>query len=147
MLYEGNQAPGFSLPATPEQMLSLADFKGQSKVVLYFYSKDNTSGCTRQAQAFRDGLDQIQAKGAVVIGVSPDSLASHQGFSAKHALNFPLIADVDRTLINAYGVSKDPVANKGVNRTTFVIDTDGTIQKIFRNVKVDGHFEKVLAQL
>jgi peroxiredoxin Q/BCP len=147
MLYEGDQAPGFSLPATPDQTLSLADFKGQSKVVLYFYSKDNTSGCTRQAQAFRDGLAQIQAQGAVVIGVSPDSLASHQAFSAKHALNFPLIADVDRTLISAYGVSKDPVANKGVNRTTFVIDTEGTIQKIFRNVKVDGHFEKVLAQL
>jgi peroxiredoxin Q/BCP len=147
MLHEGDQAPGFLLPATPDQMLSLAQFQGKSKVVLYFYSKDNTSGCTRQAQAFRDHLAAFQAKGAVVIGVSPDSLASHQGFSAKHGLNFPLVADVERTLIAAYGVSKDPVAQKGVNRTTFVIDAEGTIQKIFRNVKVDGHVEKVLAQL
>ncbi len=146
----GHAAPAFSLPSTQGTKVSLKDFRGQ-KVVLYFYPKDDTSGCTREACAFRDALPDYRKAGAVVLGVSPDGLASHAKFRGKYQLPFTLLADEDHAVAEKYGVWKEKSMYgrkyMGIERTTFVIDAAGKIARIFPKVKVDGHVEEVLAVL
>ncbi|WP_337174719.1 thioredoxin-dependent thiol peroxidase [Paludisphaera sp.] len=147
MVLEGQQAPDFSLPDQDGDEVKLSDLKG-SPVVLYFYPKDDTSGCTKQACAFRDGFPDFQAVGAVVLGVSPDSAASHAKFIAKHELPFTLLADVDKTVCEAYGVWKEKSMYgrkyMGVERTTYIIDREGNVARVFPKVKVPGHADAVL---
>lgn len=149
-LSAGQPAPDFTLPNDEGQLVSLADFRGQ-KVVLYFYPEDDTPTCTEQACSFRDGLSEIHNRRAVVLGVSADSVASHEKFKQKFHLTFPLLSDVDRTVCNAYRVwqKKQMFAHKfwGIVRTTFIIDENGVIAKIFPRVRVKKHPEKVLAVL
>ncbi len=146
----GQPAPDFTLPNDEGQLVSLADFRGK-KVVLYFYPEDDTPGCTKEACSFRDGLGDVQQHGAVVLGVSADSADSHVKFKQKYHLNFPLLSDVEKKVINAYGVwqEKSMFGRKymGIVRTTFIIDETGKIAKIFSKVKVDGHLDEVLAAL
>ncbi|MGB6648703.1 MAG: thioredoxin-dependent thiol peroxidase [Bacteroidota bacterium] len=150
MLQVGDKAPPFSLPTGDGKKLSLKDLKGK-KVVLYFYPKDNTSGCTREACSFQENLTSVRRKGAVVVGVSPDSEASHKKFSDRYDLTFDLISDEKKEIVKKYGVwkQKSLYGRKyfGVERTTFVIDEKGKISHIFPKVKVDGHIEEVLAVL
>ncbi|MEE3234745.1 MAG: thioredoxin-dependent thiol peroxidase [Candidatus Latescibacterota bacterium] len=150
MVEEGKKAPGFSLPNATGETINLSDFKGQN-VVLYFYPKDNTPGCTKQACGFRDASEEYDAVNAVVIGISPDNEASHQKFRDKFELPFLLLADPDRKAIEAYGVwkEKNMYGKKymGVERSTFIIDKDGVTVKIIRKVKVEGHVESVLSML
>ena len=145
----GDTAPDFTAH-TDDGEISLKSLRG-SKVVLYFYPKDNTSGCTREACDFRDHTPKFKRKKVVVLGVSPDSVKSHQGFKAKHELDFPLVSDPDRKIANAYGVFKEKnmYGKKvmGIERTTFVIDEKGKIAAIYPKVKVDGHVVAVLAAL
>lgn len=146
----GFQAPAFKVMTDEGKEVSLADFRGK-KIVLYFYPKDNTPGCTRESCSFRDGLAQIKRKGAVVLGASPDSVKSHQKFKADQKLNFPLLSDAEKKLVQAYGVWKEKSlygrTYMGVERTTVLIDEEGRISRIFPKVQVDGHFEEVLASL
>lgn len=146
----GDPAPDFTLPSGDGKAIKLSDYQGH-RVVLYFYPRDNTPGCTKEACAFRDESGKIQALKAQVLGVSTDSTDSHQKFSAKFNLNFPLLADVDATVAQAYGVwqEKNNYGKKyfGIVRSTFVIDETGHISHIFRRVKVDGHSDEVLAAL
>jgi peroxiredoxin Q/BCP len=148
---EGKAAPAFTLPASDGSKVSLRDYRGREKVVLYFYPKDNTPGCTKEACGFRDSIAGVRRKGAVVLGISRDSVASHEKFIAKFELPFLLLSDVTGEVCEKYGVlkEKESAGRKvtGIVRSTFVIDTDGRIKKIFRNVKVDGHVEEVLAAL
>ena len=146
----GSCAPVFSLPNEKGQIVALSELKGK-KIVLFFYPKDNTSGCTKEACSFRDGLQAIRKKGAVVFGVSADSVASHQKFSQKFDLNFPLLSDESKAMIQAYGVWKEKSMYgrkyMGIERTTVLIAKDGTISHVFPKVKVEGHFEEVLEAL
>ena len=146
----GQKAPPFSLLDDKGQKVSLSDFKGK-RVVLYFYPKDDTPGCTKEACAFRDGIDEIRDSGAVVLGVSADSVESHKKFSTKYDLNFPLLSDVDKKVLHAYGVWKEKSLYgrkfMGIERTTYVIDEQGKIAHIFSKVKVDSHLEDVLGEL
>jgi peroxiredoxin Q/BCP len=147
---EGEPAPDFTLPDQDGHPVSLADLKGQP-VVLYFYPKDDTSGCTKEACAFRDARKDYQKAGARVIGVSPDSVKSHKKFAEKYELPFTLLADTEKTVCEAYGVWKEKSMYgkkyMGVERTTFVIDKNGKIARIFPKVKVDGHAAEVLAAI
>ena len=147
---QGAAAPEFSLAATGGQIISLKDLRGK-KVVLYFYPKDDTPGCTKEACNFRDGIAAIEKAGAVVLGVSPDDVKSHEKFQAKYNLPFTLLADHDHHTAEAYGVwkGKSMYGRKymGIERTTFIIDGAGKIARIFEKVKVDGHHEEVLAAL
>ncbi len=149
-LQEGESAPDFNAPTDQGNVVSLADFRGQ-KLVLYFYPKDDTPGCTREACAFRDGISQIQAKGAAVLGVSADSVASHQAFRDKYTLNFPLLSDEDRKLVQDYGVWKERNmygrTYMGIERTTFLIDEEGRIRRIFPKVNVETHYDEILQAL
>ena len=144
----GKPAPAFSLPSTEGDTLALKALKGK-KVVLYFYPKDDTSGCTKEACAFRDAHPDYRKAGAVILGVSPDSLKSHDKFRGKYELPFTLLADEDHAVADAYGVWKEKSMYgrkyMGIERTTFVIDTAGKLAAIFPKVKVDGHSEEVLA--
>ncbi len=147
----GGPAPDFSAPAITREgakTVSLSDFAGKSSVVLYFYPKDDTPGCTTEACSFRDMLPDFEAAGSVILGVSPDTQASHAKFAEKHALPFPLLADPDHAIAEAYGVWKEKMnygkTYMGIERSTFVIDKSGKIAKIFPRVKVDQHVEKVL---
>jgi len=146
----GSRAPAFSLPNEKGQVVKLSELRGK-KVVLFFYPKDNTPGCTQEACSFRDGLQAIRKKGAVVLGVSADSVASHQKFSQKFDFNFPLLSDESKAMIQAYGVWKEKSMYgrkyMGIERTTVLIDKDGTIRQVFPKVKVNGHFEEVLEAL
>jgi peroxiredoxin Q/BCP len=146
----GSKAPDFTLENGDGEKIKLSAFKGK-KVVLYFYPRDNTPGCTREAMAFRDGIKKIAKKGGVVLGVSTDSVASHRNFSEKCVLNFPLLADTEKKVVAKYGVWQEKKnygrSYMGIVRSTFVIGEDGKIVKIFPKVKVDGHFEEVLAAL
>jgi len=141
------KVPDFSLAATSGQTISPADLAGR-KVVLYFYPKDSTPGCTTEAQQFRDLHDQFLAAGAVVLGVSRDSLKSHENFKAKQSLPFELISDPDETLCSLFGVMK--MKNmygkqvRGVERSTFVIDPSGVLRREWRGLKVPGHAQEVL---
>ena len=150
MVKEGQKAPDFELPSSEGGELRLADLRGKT-VVLYFYPKDDTPGCTREACAFRDTQAQIKKTGAVVLGVSPDSLASHGKFKAKYKLNFPLLADADKKVAKKYGAFGEKVMYgkkvTGMIRSTFVIDAEGVVRKVFPRVRVDGHAEKVLDAL
>ncbi len=146
----GERAPEFTATTDAGTRVSLKDFRGQ-KVVLYFYPKDDTPGCTREACDFRDNLEAVQTKGAVVLGVSPDSVVSHVAFKQKFGLPFTLLSDEDKTIVTAYGVwkerNRDGRTFMGVERTTFVIDEGGVITHVFPQVKVDGHISEVLAAL
>ena len=126
---------------------SLSDFKGRSQVVLYFYPKDDTPGCTREACAFRDSLSTLNESGVQVLGVSNDDVESHSKFRSKYSLNFPLLADIDGHVSREYGVYKlfdfDGQKEWGIERSTFVIGKDGKVKKAFRKVKVDGHVDEV----
>lgn len=144
----GNKAPDFSLPASGnEQKISLADFRGK-KVVLYFYPKDDTPGCTKEAQEFRDALADFKAANTVILGVSKDSCNAHDKFINKYDLNFSLISDENGELCEAYGtwVEKSMYGKKymGIERSTFLIDEEGTICQVWRKVSVPGHVEAVL---
>ena len=147
MLQEKEKAPLFTLPDQNGHPVSLSDFAGK-KVVLYFYPRDNTPGCTAEACSLRDGRAELQRMGFEVIGVSPDSVKSHQGFIAKHGLNFPLIADADKSIAAAYGVWGEKKfmgrTYMGILRTTFVIGPDGTIEKIFDKVNTKDHFKQIV---
>ena len=146
----GAKAPDFSLPTGDGKTLTLKDLKGKN-IVLYFYPKDNTSGCTREACSFRDNIKAVEKKNAVVIGVSTDSIESHKKFSGKYDLPFPLLSDAEKKMVRAYGVwkQKSMYGKKywGIERTTFIIDTKGMITHIFPKVKVDGHTEEILSAL
>lgn len=154
MIEEKQTAPGFELPgineAGEEKQYSLSDFKGQ-KVILYFYPRDNTPGCTTEACDFRDNLARVQSAGAVVLGVSPDSTASHGKFRVKQGLTFPLLSDTERSVAAAYGAYGEKKmygkVSMGIIRSTVLIDEEGIIQKIWRAVKVKGHVEAVLSAL
>lgn len=147
MLKEGQAAPNFKVKNDRGEEVSLSDFRGKN-VVLYFYPKDNTSGCTKEACGFRDLQSQFAKHDAVILGVSPDSVKSHQNFKSKYELPFPLLSDENKDLVQKYGVWKEKSMYgrkyMGVERTTFVIDKDGKIDKIFPKVKVPQHPEAVL---
>ena len=150
MLEVGKKAPDFSLLNQDEKRISLKDFIGQ-KVVLYFYPKDDTSGCTKEACSFSDDLPKFSKIDAVILGVSPDSVKSHKKFSGKYKLKFNLLADEEKKVIEKYDVWKEKSMYgrkyMGVERTTFIIDEKGKIKKIFNKVKVDGHNKEVLEAL
>ena len=147
-LQAANRAPDFSLPTDGGGLLSLKGLKGQ-KVVLYFYPKDDTSGCTKEAIAFRDALPEFEAIGVTVIGVSRDNVVSHNKFKEKYDLDFPLVSDTDGTLCVRYGtwVEKSMYGKKyrGIERSTFLVDGEGLIRHVWRKVKVSGHAAEVLA--
>lgn len=149
-LQAGDPAPGFSLPDETGKTVSLSAFRGK-KVVLYFYPKDNTPGCTTEACSFRDTLQNLKKKGAVLLGVSADSVSSHRKFSDKFQLNFPLLSDESKMMIQAYGVWKEKTLYgrkfMGIERTTVVINEEGTIKRIFPKVKVNGHIAEVIQAL
>ena len=148
---EGAPAPDFSLPSTSGETISLSDFKGKQAVVLYFYPKDSTPGCTVEACSFRDNLAAVQGHGAAVLGVSPDTVKSHASFTQKQNLNFPLLADTERELAKAYGVwvEKKQYGRTfmGIERSTFLIDKDGKIKKIWRKVTPKTHVADVITAL
>lgn len=147
---EGTPAPAFKLPATGLEegaTLSLADFQGKP-LVIFFYPKDNTSGCTKEAIGFSEALEQFKALGIAVLGMSPDSLKSHLKFQEKHGLNVQLASDEEKRAVDAYGVwvEKSMYGRKymGVERSTFLIGADGLINRVWRKVKVAGHVDEVL---
>jgi peroxiredoxin Q/BCP len=150
MLKQGDKAPAFALPADDGSTIALKDLKGK-KVVLYFYPKDDTSGCTKEACGFRDSWKDVQRLGAVVLGVSPDGLVSHGKFKKKYSLPFPLLADESHEVAEAYGAwgEKSMYGKKymGILRSTFIIDEQGRIAKVFEKVKPEGHAAEVLAAL
>lgn len=150
MLKIGAKAPDFSLDSDEGRKISLKGLQGK-KVVLYFYPKDDTPGCTKEACSFTENFDRIKKSGAVVLGVSADSVESHKKFKTKYGLNFPLLSDPQREVIKKYDVWKEKnmygKKSMGVERTTFVIDESGKISHIFPKVKVEGHTEEVLQKL
>ncbi len=150
MIKEGDLAPDFTVQASNGKTVALKDLRGKN-VVLYFYPKDDTPGCTIEACGFRDRLKDIEKLNAVVLGVSPDSVSSHDKFTSKFQLTFPLLADEDKKIAQAYGVwvEKSMYGKKymGVARTTFVIDKNSRIAKIFPNVKPDGHNQQIIEAL
>ena len=149
-LQVGDPAPDFSLADADGNTVRLADLKGK-RVVLYFYPRDNTPGCTKEACAFRDNYDAYQAKDVVILGVSTDDAKSHQKFITKHDLPFPLLVDEDANVATAYGsyglkkfMGKEYM---GISRSTFVIGPDGSLEKIYRKVKAEKHPVELLAEL
>lgn len=150
MLQAGDPAPDFTMEADKGGAVSLKDLKGKT-VVLYFYPKDDTPGCTRESCGFRDHYPSFQGRDVLIYGVSCDDIPSHEKFAAKYDLPFPLLSDPDTSVSTAYGVYKEKTnygrKYMGIERSTFVIDGEGRIARIFRNVKVDGHVEKVLDEV
>lgn len=150
MVEEGKKAPDFKLKDQDGNTHSLKDYKGK-KVILYFYPKDDTSGCTKEACAFRDELPKFEGVNAVILGVSPDSIDSHKKFANKYELPFTLLADENKEAAEKYDVWKEKSMYgrkyMGVERTTFVIDEEGKVKKIFPKVKVDGHNDELLEAL
>jgi peroxiredoxin Q/BCP len=148
MLNEGDRIPDVKLAGHDGETVSPADFRG-NKLVVYFYPKDDTSGCTREAQDFTALADQFEKAGTWLLGVSKDSPASHARFIAKYGLKVPLVSDVDGAACEAFGtwVEKSMYGRKymGIERATFLVNRDGTVQRIWRKVKVPGHAEEVLA--
>lgn len=146
----GDKAPDFALTSDKGEKMSLKQFL-QKQVVLYFYPKDNTPGCTREACDFRDSIMSLEKVAAVVLGVSLDDQTSHQKFVKQYSLPFTLLCDTEATVSKAYGVYKEKslYGRKfwGIERTTFIIDKDGKIKQVFRKVRVDGHRDKVLEAL
>ena len=147
VLTEGMEAPGFTLMGSDHQLHSLRDYRGR-KVILYFYPRDHTPGCTNQAKAFRDAIESFKAQNAVILGISRDIITSHEKFTTKHELPFLLLSDTEETVCNLYGVLKEKnmYGKKaiGIERSTFLIDEAGIITKIYRKVKVAGHIDDVL---
>lgn len=147
----GMPAPPFKLPSSKGREISLEEFRNQKNVVLYFYPKDDTPGCTIEACDFRDNLARLNKADTVVLGVSMDDLKSHQKFIKKFNLPFPLLSDVDRKVIDAYDVWDEKTmfgkTFMGIERTTFLINKKGIIQKIWWQVTVPGHVEEVLAEI
>lgn len=147
MLNEGDYAPDFTTKDQNGNAVKLSDFKGK-RVVLYFYPKDDTPGCTKQACSLRDSFDVFEEKGIKIFGVSTDDEKSHQKFISKYNLPFDLLADTEKEIVESYGVwgEKNNYGKKyfGINRTTFLIDEEGKIVKIFKKVKVDEHADEVL---
>jgi peroxiredoxin Q/BCP len=150
MLAPGDKATDFSLTADDGRTVRLSELKGRP-VLLYFYPKDDTPGCTKEACGFRDAWADVQDTGATVFGVSPDAVVSHQRFRAKYRLPFALLADPDHAVAEAYGAwgEKSMYGKKyqGILRTTFLIDGTGTVRRVFEKVKPEGHAEEVLAAL
>lgn len=150
-LQEGETAPDFHLKSDDGKAYSLSQFAGKKDVLLYFYPKDDTPGCTKEACSFRDTFPQFTKKGVEILGVSNDDLDSHGKFRKKYNLIFPLLSDPDHKVSESYGVYK--LKNNygrdywGIERSSFIIGKDGKIKKIFRHVKVEGHTEEVLANL
>jgi peroxiredoxin Q/BCP len=146
-LESGDKAPSFSLPSSSGGSVSLDALRGK-KVVLYFYPKDDTPGCTKEACGFRDSKDDLDEEDLVVLGVSADDLDSHQQFIDKFHLNFPLLADIDRTCIDAYGVWGEKEFRgrrmEGIIRKTFLIDEEGMVMKAWHEVDPEGHAEEIL---
>lgn len=141
MIEKGSPAPDFTLPSDQDGEISLSDLRGRT-VILYFYPKDDTPGCTLQACDFRDTLPEFERLDAVVLGVSADSVESHRAFRAKHGLNFPLLSDESHEILEAYGVWKEhPVYGMSTERSTFLIDGDGIVQGVWRGVDPEGHAE------
>ncbi len=150
-LEEGKPAPDFSLPSSEGREISLADFKNKKKIVLYFYPKDDTPGCTKEACDLRDSINKIESQEAVVLGLSKDGLAAHAAFSKKYKLPFTLLSDESKDTIKKYGVWKEKSLYgkkfMGIERTTVVIDKKGIVRRVFPKVKVDGHAQEVLETL
>lgn len=143
----GDWAPDFDLPDEVGRRHSLLQYRGR-KVVLYFYPKDDTPGCTSEACGFRDSLGMFTDRNVVVLGVSPDSSASHERFKQKYGLTFPLLADEDHQVAQKYGVWVDKGGGRmGIARTTFIIDADGRVAHVFPNVRPEGHAQEVLGRL
>ena len=147
MLKEGDKAPSFSIESDTGEKIALKDFHGK-RVILYFYPKDMTSGCTQESCDFRDAHPKIKKRGAIVLGVSKDPIESHQKFKDKNKLNFPLLADTTGKMCEAYGVWKEKSMYgrkyMGIERSTFVIGPNGKIEKIYAKVKVTGHVDEIL---
>ena len=150
MLEIGTAAPAFTLPDQNGEMRSLSDYIGQ-KEILYFYSKDMTAGCTKQACAFGELYPQFREKGAAILGVSKDSVSSHKKFEEKYGLPFPLLSDTEKTVLQAYDVWKEKInygkVTMGVVRTTYLIDENGVIEKAFGKVKAAENPAQMLAEL
>ncbi|MDQ5820766.1 MAG: thioredoxin-dependent thiol peroxidase [Actinomycetota bacterium] len=150
MVEEGSQAPDFELRSDAGETVTLAQYRGRS-VVLYFYPRDDTPGCTKEACAFRDAYDEYLARDAVILGVSRDTEESHTKFKAKYELPFTLLSDPDHEVAEAYGVWQEKKlygrTSMGIVRSTFVIAPDGTIARAMRGIKVPGHSDKVLEAL
>ncbi|PTX60706.1 peroxiredoxin Q/BCP [Melghirimyces profundicolus] len=148
MIKEGDQAPDFTLPASNGENVSLSDYRGDKNVVLYFYPKDNTPGCTAESCDFRDREKDFSDLNTVILGVSLDDLESHEKFIQKYNLPFLLLSDTEAEISKKYGVYKEKnVFGKkklGIERSTFIIDQKGTIAKVWRKVKVDGHVDEAL---
>jgi len=147
MLKPGDTAPSFELEADSGETVRLEQFRGK-RVILYFYPKDDTPGCTTEACDFRDRMEAVEELGAVVLGVSPDSVASHQKFKARYELPFRLLADPDHRVAEAYGAWGEKKrygrTYEGILRSTFVIGEDGRVERVFQNVKAKGHADQVV---
>ena len=150
MIEIGNKAPNFKLASNTGETLSLNSFKDKN-ILIYFYPKDATPGCTKQAIGFTEHADEFEKRNTVVLGISPDSLASHEKFIKKHNLNVILLADEEKQAIESYGVWKEKKMYgrtfMGVERSTFLVDRTGTVQAIWRKVKVAKHIQEVLEEL
>ncbi len=147
MLKSGDPAPAFRGRTTEGKEVSLADFRGK-KLVLYFYPKDDTPGCTAEACSLRDHISEIRAKGAEVLGVSTDTVESHRKFTDKHKLNFPLLADPDKTIAKAYGAWGGISRLLGMaQRKTFIVDENGNLTTVFDKVDARNHADEVLSAL
>ncbi len=144
----GKKVPDFTAPATGEQTISLSQFKGKKNVVLYFYPKDSTPGCTKEGEAFRDHIDEFNQLDTVILGVSKDSMKRHENFKAKYGFPFELLSDEDEQLCQLFDVIKLKKnygrEYMGIERSTFLIDKEGILRKEWRKVKVKGHVEEVL---
>ncbi len=147
----GKRAPAFTLPAIPEGKIRLSQFKGEKNVVLYFYPRDNTPGCTTEACDFRDNLGQFESAETVVLGISGDSLKSHEKFATKFELPFPLLSDEDHAISEKYGVWVEKKnygkTYMGIQRATFLINKEGKIAAVWPKVKVKGHVDEVREKL
>jgi peroxiredoxin Q/BCP len=150
LVNEGEEAPDFTLQADDERKVSLKDYRGK-KVVLYFYPKDGTPGCTREAIEFRDIAKEFEKEGAIILGVSKDSIKSHRKFKQKHELPFTLLSDPEGKVLDLYGVWKKKSLYgrtfMGTERTTFLIDEKGIVKKVYRKVKANGHAQVCLLDL
>ncbi len=145
VLKEGDWAPDFQLPDSNGIKVRLSDFRGKKVVVLYFYPKDDTTGCTKEACSFRDSYAAYKNSGAEILGVSIDGVSSHQRFSSKYGLSFTLLSDQEKTVSKTYGVLRPE--GTSTNRVTFIINRQGRIARIFPQVRVDGHSDEVLATI